>query len=223
MKRTQVVLLAVASCLCFASTMSAQFGVDIFKKPNIADIFKPVVGNGALYEQQRGQKITNQMEMTIVAKELVDGQQGYWMEIGHKDDKSEQMTYAKVLVTGDFQMRKVVIQQPGGPAMELPYNPNDKTKSRMNEEMEKWHTVGTESVSVPAGTFLCQHWKKDAGNGDVWVNDKVSPFTMVKSVSSDDNIVLLKTITGASDHITGPVTKFDPAMLQRLMQQRQPQ
>jgi hypothetical protein len=28
-------------------------GLSPFKKPNIADIFKPVVGNGAVYETQR--------------------------------------------------------------------------------------------------------------------------------------------------------------------------
>jgi len=226
MKRMQIVVLAAAGFLCVTSSVSAQLGMNIFKKPNIADIFKPVVGSGGLYETQRTdtQKPPTQMEMTIVGKEMVDGQQGYWMEMGHQAGKTGQVMYTKMLVTNDFQFKKLVFQQPGQPAMEMPFSPNDQTKGHMTEEMEKWHQVGTESITVPAGTFSCVHWKKDGGVGDVWVSDKVTPMGMVKSINAGDTMVLLKVITGATDHITGPVTKFDPQALQRqMMQQRQQQ
>ena len=123
MKRMQIALLAVA-CLCLTSTVSAQLGMNLFKKPNISDIFKPVVGSGALYEQQRtdSQRPATQMEMTVVGKELIDGQQGFWMQMGHQESKTGQMVYAKMLVTGDFQMKKIVFQQPGQPVMEMPFN-----------------------------------------------------------------------------------------------------
>jgi hypothetical protein len=224
MKRTQVVLLAAAGCLCMTSSVAAQLGMDIFKKPNISDIFKPVVGSGGLYEQQRTdtQKAPTQMEMTIVGKEMVDGQQGYWMEVGHVEGKSGQMMYSKMLVTNDFQMKKIVFQRPGQPAMEMPFSPTEKTKSHMAEEMEKWHQVGTETITVPAGIFICQHWKKDSGVGDAWVSDKVTPMGMVKSINAGQTMVLLKVITAATEHITGPVTKFDPEALKRqMMEQRQ--
>ena len=222
MKRMQIALLAVA-CLCLTSTVSAQLGMNLFKKPNISDIFKPVVGSGALYEQQRtdSQRPATQMEMTVVGKELIEGQQGFWMQMGHQEIKTGQMVYAKMLVTGDFQMKKIVFQQPGQPAMEMPFNPSEKTKSHMTEEMDKLHSVGAETITVPAGTYICQHWKKDSGVGDVWVSDKVTPMGMVKSVSAGETMVLLKVITGATDHITGPVTKFDPEMLKRQMMQQQ--
>ena len=222
MKRMQIALLGVA-CLCLTSTVSAQLGMNLFKKPNISDIFKPVVGSGALYEQQRtdSQRPATQMEMTVVGKELIDGQQGFWMQMGHQESKTGQMVYAKMLVNGDFQMKKIVFQQPGQPAMEMPFNPSEKTKSHMTEEMDKWHSVGAETITVPAGTYICQHWKKDSGVGDVWVSDKVTPMGMVKSVSAGETMVLLKVITGATDHITGPVTKFDPEMLKRQMMQQQ--
>lgn len=94
----------------------------------------------------------------------------------------------------------------------------------MQEEVDKWHSVGNETITVPAGTFSCVHWKKDTGVGDFWLSDKISPMEMVKSVSSGDTMVLLKVITDAKDHITGPVTKFDPQALQRqMMQQPRPQ
>jgi len=93
----------------------------------------------------------------------------------------------------------------------------------MKEELEKWHKVGMEPVTVPAGTFLCQHWKKDSGVGDVWASDKVTPMGMVKSVQEHETMTLIKTISGATDHITGPVTKFDPQQMMRQRQQPKPQ
>jgi hypothetical protein len=226
MKRMQLVLLAAAGCLCVTGTAAAQGGMNFFKKPNIADIFKPVVGHGAVYEQQRtdqqdAPKTT--MEMSVVGKEMVDGKEGFWMEVGHSE-KSGEMGYGKMLITkDDFQFHRMIFQQPGKPAMEIPFNPTERTKNHMQEEIEKWHLVGTESITVPAGTFSCQHWKKDQGVGDVWVSDKVSPMGMIKSVSPGETMVLVKVLSEATDHITGPVTKFDPKqMMQQQMQQQKP-
>jgi hypothetical protein len=224
MKRMQVVVLAAVACLCLASGAAAQMGMNLFKKPNIADIFKPVVGNGGLYEMQHtgSQRPPTQMEMTIVGKDTVDGQPGWWMEVALQEPKTGGMMYYKTLVTNDFQMHKVVFQQPGQSAMEMPYNPSQNAKTHMNEELDKWHAVGSESITVPAGTFNCQHWKKDQGDGEAWISDKVSPMQLVKSVGSNETMVLLKVITGAADHITGPVKSFDPQLFrQQIMQQQQ--
>lgn len=229
MKRTQIVLLAAAGCLCLSNAGAAQMGMNFFKKPNIADIFRPVVANGAIYEQQRTDQQNapkTTLEMSVVGKEMVDGKEGFWMEFGHSDGKTGQMNYGKMLVTkDDFRFHKMVIQPPGQPAMEMSFNPTDaaeKSRTHMQDELEKWHSVGNETITVPAGTFSCVHWKKDTGVGDVWFSDKISPMGMVKSVSSGETMVLLKVITDAKDHITGPVTKFDPQALQRqMMQQRQ--
>jgi hypothetical protein len=213
MKRMQIVLLVAVACLCVTSPGFAQLGMNIFNKPNISDIFKPVVGSGGLYEMQRtGKEKPTQMEMTIVGKEMVDGQQGWWMEVGHEGPKSAsgELMYSKMLVTNEFEMKKIVFQMPGQPAMEMPFDSKDKTNNHMKDEMQKWHKVGSESITVPAGTFSCAHWKKDEGVGDVWVSDKVTPMGMVKSVNDHETMVLVKIINGATDHITGPVSKFDP-------------
>jgi hypothetical protein len=230
MKRIQLVLLAAAGCLCLAGTGAAQGGMNFFKKPNIADIFKPVVGYGAVYEQQRTDQqgaAPTTMEMSVVGKEMVDGKEGFWMEVAHSE-KSGQMGYGKILITkDDFQFHRMIVQQPGQPAMEFPFNPQQMQKNHMQEEIDKWHQVGSESITVPAGTFSCQHWKKDQGVGDVWVSDKVSPMGMIKSVSQGETTVLVKVLSDVTDHITGPVTKFDPAamqkqMMEKMQQQKQP-
>ena len=224
MKRPHVVLLVAAGCLCLAGNVAGQMGMNLFSKPNIADIFKPVVGNGAAYEMQStDQKRTpSVIEMTIVGKEVTPNGEGYWMEVGHTAGKDGgAMMYSKMLMTKDFQFTKIVFQQPGQPAMEMPFNP-DADKNHMKDEMAKWHQVGSETVTVPAGTFSCMHWKKDDGTDDVWTSDKVTPMAMVKQVGKNNSMVLTKIITGATDHITGPVTKFDPqAFAQQMQQQRQ--
>lgn len=75
---------------------------------------------------------------------------------------------------------------------------------------DKAELVGTESVTVPAGTFSCQHYHMKDGSADAWVSDKVSPWGLVKAQGKDSSMVLTKVITDAKDHITGPVKKFDP-------------
>jgi len=202
-------------------------GMELFNRPNITDVFKPVVGSGGVYEIQRTDQQNSPkraMEMTIVGKEMVDGKDGYWMEVGHVDEGTSTMAYAKMLVTkDDFQFHKMVFQQPGKPAMEMPVHSNDNTKKHREDELGKWHLVGSESVTVPAGTFSCQHWKKDQGTGDVWISDKVSVFGMIKSVSSGETMVLTKVITDAKDHITGPVQQFDPQAMRQLMMEKMQQ
>jgi hypothetical protein len=47
MKRTALLLLAAALSSALAYRTSAQFGISPIKRPNIASIFHPVVGQGA--------------------------------------------------------------------------------------------------------------------------------------------------------------------------------
>ncbi|MFI5072612.1 MAG: hypothetical protein ACHP8A_17150 [Terriglobales bacterium] len=224
MKRLHLTLVAAVVCLVAGATASAQMGMEFFKKPAISDIFKPVVGNGAVYETEREQKKST-MEMTVVGQETVDGKDAFWLEVGHTDGKTGGMAYGKMLVTkDDFQFHRMVFQQPGQPPMEMPMNPGMRQQSRLNDEMVKWHKVGTETITVPAGTFLCDHWAKDDGKEDIWASSKISPMSLVKETSPTNSMVLVKVITDAKDHITGTPTKFDPeAMKRQMMEQMQKQ
>jgi len=219
MKRWHATLVAAAVCLLAGSLLvgtasRAQMGMDFFKKPAIADIFKPTVGGGAVYETERDQKKST-LEMTVIGQEAVNGKDAYWLEFGHAD-QSGVMTYGKMLVTrDDFQFHRMIFQRPGQPPMEMPMNPNASQQSHMTDEMEKWHKVGTETITVPAGTFTCDHWAKDDGKGDVWASSKVTPMSLVKEVSPNNSMVLVKVISDAKDHITGTPMKFDPELMKR--------
>ncbi len=224
MNRKFFLLLIAAFGLCCAGAASAQMGMNFFKKPNIADIFRPEVGKGGVWEISHAKRDKpDTLDWYVVGKESVAGKDGYWVEMSHADERSGQPSYYKMLVTkDDFQFHRVIMQMPGMPAMEMPWNPSDKTRTRMDKELEKWSRVGTESITVPAGTFSCQHWKKNEGTGDVWASEKISPIGVVKMVNSDETMTLVKITSDATEHITGPVQPFDPQAFRRMLK-AQPQ
>jgi hypothetical protein len=176
MKSKHLLLFVAAFCLVAVSSANAQLGVGMFKRPNIANIFHPVVGGGAAYERtdNDGQKST--MEMSIVGSEMVGTKQGYWMEFTHSGRGDKQPVSGKSLVTpDDFKFHKMVFMMPGSSQpVEMDMDAAQSHRETMEKDLDKWHSVGTESVTVPAGTFSCEHWSKDDGKGDVWVSSKVS-------------------------------------------------
>jgi len=219
MTRTAVVLLAAVACAAGASQVRGQFGFSAIKRPNIANIFHPVVGAGSTYQETKKDGSKSTMEMAIVGSEMVGEQQGYWMEVGHADSRAEQVTYGKMLVTPtDFAFHKMIFLMPGSTQpMEMDVDGAKSHRDNLDKKLEKWHSVGNESITVPAGTFSCEHWTKDEGKGDVWVSAKVSPMGMVKMVDENETMVLTRLISDAKSHITGTPVKFDP---QTLRQQR---
>ena len=219
-KRLQVIFIAFVLCAFLATLAHAQMGgLDFFKKNAISSIFHPVVGAGAAYQSldSGSGAAKHDMEMVVVGKESVGAQEGYWLEFSLNEKQGPM--YSKVLITkDDFQMHKIVFQMNGMPAMEMPFNPNSGEGQKMRDEMTKWSQVGNETITVPAGTFACVHWKKNDGKGDIWASDKVSPVGMVKSVEPSSTLVLVKVISDAKDHITGPVQPFNPQAFGQLMQ-----
>jgi hypothetical protein len=227
MKRTTLLLLAGALCLILVPRASAQFGMSPIKRPNIANIFHPVVGQGAAYDTTDKDGKKSRMEMYVVDKEMVGTEQAYWMEVGHSQNGNGDLMYGKMLVTpADFKFHKMVFLMPGSTQpMEMDMEHSKAGRDAMDEKLDKWHSVGTESITVPAGTFSCEHWTNDDGQGDVWVSSKISPMGMVKSVENGRTMVLTKVISDAKTKITGTPVKFDPKMMmqQHMQQQRQQQ
>jgi hypothetical protein len=209
----------------FASSTRAQMGMDLFKKPAFTKAFHPVVGQGAEYQSTSKKGSTDKtsiMDMGIVGKESVAGQDAYWMQM-IMNTESGQSVVAKMLVNpADFQSARMIVQMPGRPAMEMPVNMTGANRDKAASSMQDWHSVGTETITVPAGTFSCQHWKNDSGS-EVWISDKVTPFGLVKETGNDHSMVLMKVLSDYPDRITGPVQKFDPQMMMQQMQRGQQQ
>jgi hypothetical protein len=227
MKLRQMVV--IFATLALATPLAAQmFGP---RTPTLSGIWHPVVGTGAAYEMTKdGNK--NEMEIIIVGKEDVDAKPAFWLEIAMTDQRTSQPVYVKSLMSvsdNNITSTRMVMQMPGQDPMEM-----DMTGNPMGRGMkqttpvniaDKAEVVGTESVTVPAGTFSCTHFRMKDGSGDAWVSDKVSPWGLVKSQSKDSTMVLAKVITDAKDHITGTPKKFDPMQMMRGLGQQgqQPQ
>jgi hypothetical protein len=224
-KRIVLLLPAIVVCTTMAYRSSAQFpGMPSIQRPNIANIFHPVVGMGAAWEEtkQGGKKST--LEMSIVGKEMVGTREAFWMEVGTSAEVPGSLHYGKMLVTPeDFAFHKMITMMPGSAQpIEIDMESTMAHRQTLEKNLDKWHSVGTETITVPAGTFSCDHWTKDDGKGDVWVSSKVSPMGMVKSADTGQTMVLVKLITDAKTHITGTPVKFDPQMMRNRMGQQQP-
>ena len=222
MKSILVLMASAALSLGIAPTADAQIGqmgANLFQKPAIAKFVNPVVGKGAEYESTNANSPgTHTMEMGVIGKESVDGKDGFWMQIITNTNKGQAIV-AKALVTkDDFQFHKMIMQIQGQQAMEMPFNPNSGRGQAMQQSMNEWHSVGTETITVPAGTFVCEHYKNDKDGSELWASDKVTPFGLVKQTGKDRSTVLVKVLNDVPDKITGPVTKFD---MQQMMQQHQ--
>jgi hypothetical protein len=212
--------LVLLATLALALPMTAQmFGP---KPPTLSGIWHPVVGTGAVYEFTKNDGTKSQMEITTVGKEDVDGKPAFWTEMGMTDPRSSQPMYIKNLMTVSdtgITSTRMVMQVPGQGPMEMDMSMNPAGRGMKQTQpasiVDKAEVVGTESVTVPAGTFSCTHFRMKDGSGDAWVTDKVGPWGLVKSNSKDSTMVLTKVITDAKDHITGTPTKFDPTQMMR--------
>jgi hypothetical protein len=217
MKRVLVAL----TMLCLASPLGAQMGMGP-RMPNMSGVWHPVVGAGGAYEVagQDGKK--NQLEITVVGQEEVNGKTGYWLEMATADPRSGGMMYMKMLLAAadnGMTSTRMVMQPHGQDPMEMDMNMGmmnrRQPQTTPTDIRDKAERVGTEAITVPAGTFSCEHYRMKDGSADVWISDKVAPWGLVKTQGKDSSMILTKVITDAKDHITGTPKKFDPRQMIR--------
>lgn len=219
MKTKQVVV--VLAMLVLALPLAAQMGMGP-RMPNMSGVWHPVVGSGGAYEMTDREGKKSQMEITIVGKEDVNGKTGYWMEMAINNPRSGGEMYMKNLIapsdSGVASVR-MIMQQPGQDPMEMDMNMSMGARrppqSMPSDIRDKAEHVGTETITVPAGTFVCEHYRTKDTSSDVWVSDKVAPWGLVKTQGKDSSMILTKVITDAKDHITGTPKKFDPMQMMR--------
>ncbi|HLY61150.1 MAG TPA: hypothetical protein VKV95_10410 [Terriglobia bacterium] len=215
MKTARKMVMVMAMALAGASALWAQMmGM---RPPQIPGEFKPVVGSGSQYTMTT-KKDSSSMDMAyaIVGKESVDGQDGYWMEIRMLSGKGGGMIMKQLMVIGGDQpgIKRMIMQMAGRPPMEMPMSMMSMMKNmpkaqESGQASGKNHgmgeLVGTESVTVPAGTFECQHYRSqsDRGSADVWITTKISPYGLVKMTSTDSTMVLAKVLSNETSQIKG--------------------
>lgn len=221
-------LLLGFAALALALPLAAQMGMGP-RMPTLSGIWHPVVGTGALYENTKSGGTKSQIEISIVGKEDVDGKAAYWTEVVFMDQRTSAPAYVKNLMTvseNEITATRMVMQMPGQDPMEMDAATNPMARGMRQTTpinlAEKAEIVGTESITVPGGTFSCTHFRNKDGSGDAWISDKVSPWGLVKMQGKDgESMILTKVITDAKDHITGTPKKFDPMQMMRDRQNHQ--
>ena len=197
--------------LSFIYSAAAQMGMGMSRPPSIAGVFNPEVGSGAAYEMDRkdsSQKTA--FEISVVGKEGPN----YWIEYTMQSPHGT--VYMKSLLAREADnvvVQRTIFQMPGRPPMDMSSMmkmhgmQSEESKADMRANAEN---LGTETITTPAGTFSCQHWRSKKDGSEYWLSDKVSPWKLVKVTGKDQTMTLTKVITDAKTHLTGtPVSMED--------------
>ncbi len=220
MSRVKMGTVVIALALGFATvgwTQGMRGGMG--RAPRLLGEFKPVVGSGAQY-QMTAKNGTMSFAYVIVGKEDVEGSAGYWMEIRSENPGMPGETVMKQLIVtgGDKpQIKRMIMQIPGRPPMEMPMGMlgmGQRGQGTGAGDTSPGEKVGSETITVPAGTFACEHYRKQAPQGtvDVWISSKVPPYGMVKMSSAEMTMVLEKALSNETSHIQGEPQKMDMPM-----------
>jgi len=191
--------------------------------PQMPGLRNPVEGSGAEY-QMTGKKNGKSMDMdiatVILSKEKVDGANGLWMEqrMTSAELGGEMVTKTLMVTDGpEVGIKRMIMQSPGRPPMEMTgmmmgmmkqHQPQPQATGGGKADMGE--LVGTESVTVPAGTYTCQHYRKQEKDGpvDMWISSEVTPYAMVKLASADMTMVLKGILKNQTSHIKGEPQKM---------------
>ncbi|MFH1010379.1 MAG: hypothetical protein V1784_03990 [bacterium] len=166
-----------------------------------------------------------QWKMACVGSEKVGDKEGMWLEMEStvlSEDKEPMRMIVKSLVVGDpsqeQSVHKIIMQLGDQPPMLMKVAFDSLTEE---SEPPVAAVIGDETVTVPAGTFLCKHLRSTMSEGevsDIYLNQEVSLFGVVKVRTSDGEIELVSHgATGAVSQIRGePAMELD---MQRMMQE----
>jgi hypothetical protein len=216
MRELSRLLVMVLVAMAVGGAANAQMGMRM-APPSFHGTWNPVVGKGALYEMTVSDGGKKTIEIAIVGKEA----DGYWLQMaiqGPDMNGELVMKNLAVVTQGDVLFSKMIMQMPGRPPMEMTQmmqrnRPNPHADIRGDGE-----DLGSETITVPAGTFACEHYRTKDG-GEVWVGKDVPPWGMVKYQGKDSTMVLTKVLSDVKDKIVGTPQPFNPMNMMQQPQQ----
>ena len=226
-------MLVLAAVCLSAAALWAQGQFSQLANPALdvrSVVWNPQVGQGSEYDLSTHNSTKMHVSFIITGAESVNGQPGHWLETGMNFEELGQV-YSEMLMTqnaGKLQTNKWVVQLANRPPMEMPQrgmlaargNSDAQTETNSNFRTTAVR-VGVESITVPAGTFQCDHWRAKDGSGDAWLSSNVVPYSLVKAVDKDGGTaVLTSTLNNAKSHLTGKPTPFDPSVFAGLGRRR---
>jgi len=201
-----------AAAIAVLGLAGACWSQGMMRPPNIPGEFKPVVGSGATYQLTDKKGATHEWTWAVVGKDNAEGQDAYWLEMRTTTPQGPMVM--KVLLTmpgGSQAFKRMIMQTPGRPPMEMPVEMMHMGMMQHGQHAEgsphgMGEVVGSETVTVPAGTFETQHYRstENGTTADVWASTKVSPYGLVKMTSSDGTTMVLEKVL---DHETSQITQ----------------
>lgn len=216
MSSVRSVVLTTAAVLGIAISAFSQ---GMMRPPHVPGEFKPVVGSGGEYQMTMKDGKTQAFAMAVVGKETVEGQDAYWLEWRMDSQRGKILMKQLMLVQpGNTAVKRMIVQTPGRPPMEMPIGmmAMGMQHEHQMESQAGGHgmgeMVGSQTVTVPAGSFDAQHFRStDNGRiADVWASAKVSPYGLVKMTSSDGtSMILQKVLDHEGSQITGEHQKMN--------------
>ena len=156
----------------------------------------------------------------IVGEKTVDGTPHFWLELNIANPVGN--TIMQMLIPGypypPQGISGLIMQLAPDLVMEyskemagsMSSQGGDNLSAPTAQACNESEIVGTESVTVPAGTFQAVHVKARLGGGkmDIWISDEV-PFGIVKFADEDGyGLQLLAHGMDAKSSITGTPMKF---------------
>jgi len=207
--RTALTVIALAlACGPGAPAQGMKGGVGR-QPPRLLGEFKPVVGTGAQY-LMTSQNGSTHFSYVIVGKEDVGGSTGYWLEVrtqGGEIPGEIVMKQLMVMSAEKPEIKRMIVQQPGRPPMEFPLGmmPGLAQQGAESGDTTPGVKLGAETILIPAGSFECDHYRKQESRGpvDIWISSRVSPYGTVKMSRGDLSLVLEKVLTNEVSHIHG--------------------
>ncbi len=211
MRGVRIALTVIALALACGPGATAQGmrGGPGRQPPQLMGEFKPVVGNGAQY-LMTSQSGDTHISYVIVGEEKLAASTGYWLEIRTQGGEipGEMVMKQLMVMSGEKpEIKRMIMQRPGRPPMEFPLGmmPGLAQRGAETGDTNPGVKLGSESIPVPAGTFECDHYRKQEtpGSVDIWISSKVSPYGTVKMSRGDLSLVLEKVLTNEVSHIHG--------------------
>lgn len=206
------ILFALAAAAALATTATAQDNPCAAKLPRL-----PAAGAWSEYQADSGN-----FRMMYVGHEAAGERLEMAMTRTMRNGQTSNMVMQIVAPSFPYDMaqaKEVVMQMGTNPPMKMSQQMLDMMRSRLPnnqsispEACNRLTRVGTESVTVPAGTFSTTHYRDAQDSTDVWIDTSV-PFGMVKVVGSHRTIMLKAKGTGGTSGIHGTPQEMGPGMM----------
>lgn len=180
------------------------------------DFQLPAAGSWAEYKIKSSKGDEGTLRFVALGKEGREGKDFHWVEMQMTNAKGQNFAM-KMLVPGwpaDQGEVQEIIMQGDGQVQPLKFSKETMAAVRgamkqnrmdMSELCQKAKLVGTERVTVPAGSFEARKYEYSGERGQTtaWVTRK-SPFGWVRSVTDKgDETVMVSTGSGGKSKITG--------------------